>query len=167
MNRTRTVTWQDPKDGLSDAMSLTGVEWLRAMADGNAPAPPLALLLGFRLTDIQEGRVTVSVDPAEYHCNPFSVAHGGLASAIFDSALGCAVQSLLPPATAAPTMQLQINYLRPITVETGTLSCIGEVIHLGKRSAVAEGRLMDRDGKLYAQGTGTFALRSVAGQGDA
>ena len=64
-------------------------------------------------------------------------------------------------------MQLQINYLRPITVETGTLSCIGEVIHLGKRSAVAEGRLMDRDGKLYAQGTGTFALRSVAGQGDA
>lgn len=167
MNRTRTVKWQDPKAGLPDAMSLTGVEWLRAMADGKAPAPPLALLLGFRLTDIQEGRVTVSVDPAEYHCNPFSVAHGGLASAIFDSALGCAVQSLLPPATAAPTMQLQVNYLRPITVETGTLSCVGEVIHLGKRSAVAEGRLTDRDGKLYAQGSGTFALRSVSGQGDA
>lgn len=147
-------------------MTLTGVEWLRAMAEGKASAPPLALLLGFRLSEITEGRVVVTVDPQEFHCNPFSVAHGGLASSIFDSALGCAVQSLLPPATAAPTMQLQINYLRPITVETGTLSCVGEVIHMGKRSAVAEGKLMDRDGKLYAQATGTFALRSIGGKGE-
>jgi uncharacterized protein (TIGR00369 family) len=63
-------------------------------------------------------------------------------------------------------MQLQINYMRPITVETGTLDCIGEVIHLGKQSAVAEGRLLDRRGKLYAQGTGTFALRSIARPSD-
>jgi uncharacterized protein (TIGR00369 family) len=166
MERKRTVEWQDPRSGVKSAMTLSGIEWLRAMAEGKAPAPPLSLLLGFRLTEISEGRVTVSVDPQEFHCNPFSVAHGGLASSIFDSALGCAVQSVLPPAMAAPTMQLQVNYLRPITVETGTLSCTGEVIHLGKSSAVAEGRLTDREGKLYAQATGTFALRPLGAKGN-
>lgn len=167
MNRTRTVTWEDPKLGVPAALTLSGIDWLRAMAAGKAPAPPLSLLLGFNLTEIAEGKVTVTVQPAEFHYNPLGVAHGGLASAIFDSALGCAVQSLLPPAFAAPTMQLQINYLRPVTIETGLLSCVAEVIHLAKRSAVAQATLIDRDGKLYATATGTFALRAISAGADA
>ncbi|MEO8192341.1 MAG: PaaI family thioesterase [Gemmatimonadales bacterium] len=166
MDRTRTVSWQDPASGREAAISLSGLEWLRAMANGSVPPPPLALLLGFQLQEIDKGRVTVGVEPAEFHYNPLGVVHGGLAPALFDTALGCAVQSLLPPAMAAPTMQLQINYLRPITIATGKLSCVGEVIHLGKGSAVAEGKLTDRDGKLYAQATGTFAIRSVGNRTD-
>lgn len=158
MNRTRTVTWRDPSLGVTAATTLTGIEYLRAMARGDVPPPPLALILGFFLDEIEKGRVTITVVPQEFHYNPLGAAHGGLAATVFDSALGCAVQSLLPPAYAAPTLQLQTNFIRPITISAGKLTCLGEVIHLGKRSATAEGRLTDASGKLYAHATGTFMI---------
>lgn len=158
MERTRTVTWRDPALGVEAATTLTGVEYLRAMARGDAPLPPIAMVLGFRLEEIEEGRVVMTVEPAEFHYNPLGVVHGGLAATLFDSSLGCAVQSLLPPAHAAPTLQLHVNYIRPVTVGTGKLFCTGEVLHIGKRSATAEGRLADAAGKLYAHATGTFIL---------
>ena len=158
MDRTRTVTWRDPALGIEAGNTLTGVEYLRAMARGDAPPPPLALLLGFRIEDIEEGKVTVTVEPAEFHYNPLGVVHGGLAATLFDSSLGCAVQSLLPPAHAAPTLQLSINYVRPVTIGTGKLFCSGEVVHMGKRTATAEGRLTDSTGRPYAHATGTFII---------
>lgn len=158
MSRTLTVSWRDPALGADAAATLMGIEYLRAMARGDAPSPPLSLVLGFRLEVIEEGRVIVTVQPAEYHYNPRGVVHGGLAAALFDSSLGCAVQSLLPPASAAPTIQLQVNYIRPITIATGKLSCSGEVIHIGQRSATAGGQLTDAAGKLYAHATGTFII---------
>ena len=123
-----------------------------------APPPPLADVIGFHLEEIDEGRVVVTLEPAEFHYNPHGVLHGGVAATLFDSSLGCAVQSLLPPAHAAPTLQLQINYIRPVSVRTGKLFCTGSVIHLGKRSATAEGKLTDAGGKLYAHATGTFLI---------
>jgi uncharacterized protein (TIGR00369 family) len=158
MDRTRTVTWLDPALGVEAGTTLSGLEYLRAMSRGEAPPPPLALLMGFTLDEIEEGRVVMSVVPAEFHYNPMGVVHGGLAATLFDSSLGCAVQSMLPPAHAAPTLQLQINYIRPVTIATGKVNCSGEVIHLGKRSATAEGRLTDASGKLYAHATGTFVI---------
>jgi len=158
MDRTRTVTWRDPAAGADAAATLTGVEWLRAMARGDAPPPPLALVIGFRLEEIEEGRVVVAMEPQEFHYNPLGVVHGGIAAALFDSSLGCAVQSLLPPAFLAPTLQLQVNYIRPVRIETGTVYCSGVVVHLGKRSATAEGRMTDGQGKLYAHATGTFII---------
>jgi uncharacterized protein (TIGR00369 family) len=128
------------------------------MARGEAPPPPLASVLGFRLEDIEEGSVVVTLEPEEFHYNPSGVVHGGIAATLFDSSLGCAVQSLLPPAHIAPTLQLQVNYIRPITIRTGKVFCSGKVVHMGKRSATAEGRLTDGDGKLYAHATGTFIL---------
>jgi uncharacterized protein (TIGR00369 family) len=158
MERTQTVTWRDPSDGADAAKTLSGVEWLRSMARGEAPPPPLASVLGFRLEDIEEGSVVVTLEPEEFHYNPSGVVHGGIAATLFDSSLGCAVQSLLPPAHIAPTLQLQVNYIRPITIRTGKVFCSGKVVHMGKRSATAEGRLTDGDGKLYAHATGTFIL---------
>jgi uncharacterized protein (TIGR00369 family) len=158
MDRTRTVSWIDPALGVDAGTRLSGLEYLRAMSRGEAPPPPLALLMGFTLDEIEEGRVVMSVVPAEFHYNPMGVVHGGLAATLFDSALGCAVQSMLPPAHAAPTLQLQINYVRPVTIATGKVCCSGEIIHLGKRSATAEGRLTDSSGKLYAHATGTFVI---------
>ena len=158
MDRSRTVTWLDPALGVEAGTRLSGLEYLRAMSRGEAPPPPLASMLGFSLDEIEEGRVMMSVVPAEFHYNPMGVVHGGLAATRFVSSLGCAVQSMLPPAHAAPTLQLQINYIRPITIATGKLNCSGEIIHLGKRSATAQGRLTDSSGKLYAHATGTFVI---------
>jgi uncharacterized protein (TIGR00369 family) len=161
MDRTRTSTWDDPVPGIEAARSLSGLEYMRAIARGEAPAPPLARLLGFEVETVEEGKVTFVMDPAEYHYNPFGVVHGGIAATLFDSALGCAVQTLLPKATMAPTMQLDINYIRPITISTGRIRCSGQVVHLGKRSATAEGRLVDMNGKLHAHATGTFAISEL------
>jgi uncharacterized protein (TIGR00369 family) len=158
MERTRTVTWEDPSKGAEAASRLTGIEWLRAMVRREVPAPPLAEVLGFKLEEIEPGEVTVTLDPEEFHYNPRGVLHGGMAATVFDTALGCAVQSLLPPGYVAPTMQLQVNYVRPVTVQTGKVFCTGKVIHIGKKSATAEGRLIDKAGKLYAHSTGTFIL---------
>ena len=138
--------------------TLTGIEWLRAMATREAPPSPLDDALGIKLEQIEPGEVTVTLDPQQIHCNPMGVLHGGMAATLFDSSLGCAVQSLLPPGYIAPTMQLQVNYVRPVTVQTGKIFCTGKVIHMGKKSATAEGRLTDKDGRLYAHSTGTFIL---------
>jgi uncharacterized protein (TIGR00369 family) len=161
MNRTLNVTWRDPAEGEDAARTLSGIDYLRAMASGDAPPPPLVTVLGMKLEGIEEGRVVITVVPAEYHYNPRGVVHGGLAAALFDSALGCAVQSLLPAASAAPTIQLQVNYVRPITVATGKLRCSGEVLHIGRKSATAEGRLVDASGKLYAHATAVFILTGL------
>lgn len=161
MDRTRTASWDDPASGMQAALSLSGLEYMRAIARGDAPAPPLARLLGFEIEMVEEGAVTFALEPAEYHYNPFGVVHGGVAATLFDSALGCAVQSLLPKASMAPTMQLDINYIRPITKSTGRVRCSGQVVHLGKRSATAEGRLVDMNGKLYAHATGTFVISEL------
>ncbi|HEY4955917.1 MAG TPA: PaaI family thioesterase [Gemmatimonadaceae bacterium] len=161
MDRTRMVTWDDPAPGIAAALSLSGLEYMRAIARGDVPAPPLAHLLGFAVESVEEGIVTFVLDPEEYHYNPFGVVHGGVAATLFDSALGCAVQSMLPTASMAPTMQLDINYIRPITISTGRVRCSGQVVHLGKRSATAEGRLVDMNGKLYAHATGTFVIAEL------
>ncbi len=161
MDRTKTVTWSDPSTGAEAVRTLTGLEWLRAVARREAPPPPLADVLGFELEQIERGSVTVTLEPQEFHYNPMGVLHGGMAATLFDSSLGCAVQTMLPPGHAAPTMQLQINYIRPITVATGKVFCTGSVIHAGKRSATAEGRLTDRNGKLYAHATGTFIVTQL------
>ena len=161
MNRSKNVAWSDPAEGIVAARRLSGIDYLRAIREGKAPAPPFARLLGFEIETIEEGAVTFAMTPEECHYNPFGVMHGGAAASLFDSALGCAVQSLLPEGRMAPTMELHINYIRPITVSTGRISCKGQVVHLGKRSATAEGRLVDMHGKLYAHATGTFVISEL------
>jgi uncharacterized protein (TIGR00369 family) len=158
MERKKSVTWRDPSEGADAARTLSGLEWLRAMVKGEAPAPPLASFLDFRLEDVNEGNVVVTLEPQEFHYNPSGVVHGGVAATLFDSSLGCAVQSLLPASFIAPTLQLHVNYIRPITIGTGKVFCSGKVVHMGKRSATAEGRLTDSEGRLYAHATGTFIL---------
>jgi uncharacterized protein (TIGR00369 family) len=84
---------------------------------------------------------------------------------LLDSAMGCAVQSMQPAGTSYTTLELKVNYLRPLTSKTGTVYCEGKVIHMGGRIATAEGRLTDADGKLYAHGTTTcMVLRPSNGE---
>lgn len=165
MERTKTVTWSDPASGADALRSLNGLEWLRAMVRGEAPPAPLAQVLGFNLEQIEPGSIMVTLEPQEFHYNPMGILHGGVAATLFDTSLGCAVQTKLAAGYAAPTMQLQVNYIRPINIDTGTVFCSGSVIHVGKRSATAEGRLTDRDGKLYAHATGTFIVTPLDAKG--
>jgi uncharacterized protein (TIGR00369 family) len=83
------------------------------------------------------------------------VAHGGLALTLLDSAMACSVQTHLPAGTGYTTLEVKVNLVRAVTVQTGKLRSIGKVVHAGNRTATAEGRLEDAAGKLYAHGTTT------------
>jgi uncharacterized protein (TIGR00369 family) len=153
--RTRTFSWEDPLQIAAAGMGVSGMEVLRKMTDGELPPPPIAKTLDFGLELIEEGRAIFTGTPAEYQYNPIGVVHGGWASTLLDSALGCAVHSMLPAGSAYTTVELHINFVRPITVETGTVRAIAEILHMGRRLATAEARLVDANDKLLAHATTT------------
>ena len=145
---------------------MNGIAYIRAIQSGEFPPPPIALLIGMWITEVNEGRVVFAVEPSEYHYNPLGTVHGGVMATLLDSALGCAIQSMLPAGTSYTTLELKVNYLRPITTQTGTVYAEGKIIHVGGRIATAEGRLADARGKLYAHGTTTcIILRSSSSPG--
>src|SRR5438105_2531313 len=156
--RTRTVTWDDPAPALRTARTMSGIAYLKAIQSGELPSPPIAALVGMAMVEVAEGRVVFNAEPAEFHYNPLGTVHGGIAATLLDSAMGCAVQSLLPAGTGYTTLEIKVNYLRPITSATGTVSCEGTVIHLGGRIATAEAHITDATGKLYAHSTTTCIL---------
>jgi uncharacterized protein (TIGR00369 family) len=158
MERTRTVSWEDPAPGADAAREMSGLEYLRAMLRGELPGPPIARLIGFGFVEVEEGRVVFDCEPAEYHYNPIGSVHGGLACTLFDSAMGCAVHTVLPAGVGYTTVELKVNFLRPITASTGRLLCEGNTIHVGGRIATAEARLTDESGNLYGHATTTCMI---------
>lgn len=159
--RTRTVKWEDPRQLSDAARGLSGLEFLHKIVAREFPPPPLAVLLNFDLVEVGQGHATFAVEPAEYHYNPIGVVHGGLASTLLDSAMGCAVHSTLPAGAGYTTLEIKVNFIRAMTGETGRVRCEAKVVHVGARTATAEGRLIDEAGKLYAHGTTTcLILRS-------
>jgi len=163
--RTRTITWADPIANAQQLARLSGLEALRAIITGAAPAPPIAVLMGFALVEAEEGRAVFESEPREFHYNPIGVVHGGLAATLIDSATGCAVQSTLEPGLAYTTLEVKVNFARAITRDTGRVVCEGTVIHRGRRIATAEARLVaEASGRLHAHGTATCLLMAADGR---
>ncbi len=156
--RTRTYGWSDPAPGAAAARGMSGLEYLHAIARGELPRPPIMDTLGIDGAEFEAGRAVFTVVPAEYHYNAIGVVHGGLAATLADSALGCAVHSTLPAGAGYTTLELKVNFVRPLTTETGRISCEAKVIHAGGRVATAEARVTDADGKLYAHATTTCMI---------
>jgi uncharacterized protein (TIGR00369 family) len=98
--------------------------------------------------------------PAEHHYNSIEVVHGGLAATLLDSALGCAVSSLLSAGMGYTTVELHVNFIRPLTSNTGKIRCEAEPIHVGRNIGTAQGRLVDEKGKLYAHAPATCMIFS-------
>ena len=159
--RSITVRWEDPRRLGAAARGLTGMEFLQKIVTGELPPPPIASLLHFELVELSEGRAIFAVEPKEYHYNPIGVVHGGLAATLLDSAMGCAVHSTLPAGAGYTTLEIKVNFVRPITADTGRVVAEAKLIHVGGRTATAEGRVVDEAGKLYAHATTTcLILRS-------
>lgn len=156
--RTRTITWEDPTPGAKKGRTMSGLEYLRAMQVGEIPPAPIAILMNMGVAEVEEGRIVFTAEPAEYHYNPIGTVHGGLAATLLDPALGCAIHTMLPAGVGYTTLEIKVNYLRPMTSSTGTIYCEGKVIHLGGRIATSEARVTDASGKLYAHGTTTCII---------
>jgi uncharacterized protein (TIGR00369 family) len=161
VTRTRTVSWEDPAGVGNAGRSMAGAAFLKAIAEHKLPAPPIARLLGFEIVEVGEGRVVFAVEPQEFHYNPIGTVHGGLAATLLDSAMGCAVHSMLPEGRAYTTLELKVNYVRALKAGIGPVRAIGKVIHVGGKIATAEATLVDAAGKLYAHGTTTCLLSNA------
>ncbi|HLM54754.1 MAG TPA: PaaI family thioesterase [Pyrinomonadaceae bacterium] len=156
--RTRTVSWEDPRALAEAGRGVSGLEFLQRVASGELPRPPISALMNFGLAELGEGWAVFTVEPAEYHYNPIGVVHGGVAATLLDSAMGCAVHSTLPAGAGYTTLEFKVNFLRPLTAETGEVRCEARVIHVGGRTATAEGKVVDAAGKLYAHATTTCII---------
>jgi uncharacterized protein (TIGR00369 family) len=135
------------------------MEFLRDIASGELPAPPIADLIGFDLRDVAAGSVTIAMRPRLEHYNPIGMVHGGVAATLLDTAIGCAVHTKLQRGTGYTTLDLQVRYLRPVSVRSGTVLATGTVVHLGRRTATAEARLTQEDtGSLLATATSSLLV---------
>ena len=148
--RERTVTWGDPKAAAHAGRTMAGLDYLRAMGEGTLPPPPVSALLGMEVAEVEPGRVVMRLWPGEHLYNPLGSVHGGLLATLLDSVMGCAVHSTLPQGRGYTTLEIKVNYVRAVTDAAGMVSAEGRVVHVGRQTAVAEARLTDAAGKLYA-----------------
>ena len=137
---------------------MGGLEFVRGLVDGTLPLNMIAKTLGYNVTEVEKGRVVVTVEPGEAHLNPYGTVHGGLTATLLDSCMGLAVQSTLDKGIAQTTVEFKISLMRPITPETGRIKAQGVVLNSGRRVGTAEGRVTDAQGRLLAHGTTTCLI---------
>lgn len=156
--RNRTYEWEDPLPVASQAGQLTGLDFLEKMTKTELPLPPLIHTLDFKVSAILPGRAEFSFQPQEFHYNPLGSVHGGVIAAILDSAMGCALHSVLPAGTGYTTIDIKVNFLKSVSIKTGFMRATGTIINQGNRTALLEARLIDENDKLYAYATSTCMI---------
>jgi uncharacterized protein (TIGR00369 family) len=154
--RSRTFSWEDPIAVRDAGSTMSGLEFIEAVFEGRLPPPPIAATMDFSGAEADKGRAVFVGEPGEYLYNPIGVVHAGFAMTILDSAMGCAVHTTLAVGERYTTLETKVNFVRPITSETGPVRCEGLVVHRGGRVATAEGKLFaESTGKLLAHGSTT------------
>ena len=142
----------------AEIMARSGLQFLTDMIDGKLPQPPMCATLGFHLTKVADGYARFDGVPEFRHYNPIGTVHGGFAATLLDSALGCAIFTTLAKGEAWTTLELKLNFVRPLSKYTGTVEAEGRIIHRGRTVATAEGTVKDRAGKLYAHASTTCII---------
>jgi uncharacterized protein (TIGR00369 family) len=156
--RQKTISWEDPLETAKLGIQLPGLEYLTAMKDGRLPGPPIAAHFGFTIASVSEGDAVFVATPDESHYNPIGMVHGGMAATLLDSAVGCAVHTTLPAGVGYSSIELKVNYLRPIHAGAGQLRAHGWVVKAGSRVAFAEADIRDAEGKILATASGTCLI---------
>ena len=133
----------------------TGLEQMQAMLDGLLPFAPIAKTLDFSLIQVGQGVALFQGRPGPGHLNPMGGVHGGWCATMLDSALGCAVHTMMPAGRGYTTAELSVNFVRGLSPRVGRVRAEGKVIHCGKQLATAEARLFGPDGTLFAHATTT------------
>ena len=137
---------------------MTGLEYLNRVVDGRIEHPSMAHTLGFRLTEVEAGRAVISGETSADYCNPNGSIHGSWAAAVLDSCMGSSVHSMLPAGVGFTVVEFKIDFVRPITVDTGTVEAEGKVVNVGKRVGIADGILRDAKDRTLARGTTTCLI---------
>lgn len=145
----------------AQVLGKTGMEQMQAMMAGLMPYPHISDTMDFVLVEIGMGTATFQGTPQLKHYNPLGSVHGGWYATLLDSAVGCAVHTMMPIGRAYTTAELSLNIVRAASHTTGPLRAIGTVLHCGKQLATAQGRIVDAQGKLYAHATTTCLVFEI------
>jgi uncharacterized protein (TIGR00369 family) len=143
---------------------LSGMETMQAMLRGELPYPPMAKTLDFNLMEVEPGKAVFQGTPGPSHMNPMGTIHGGWYATLLDSALGCAVHTMMPAGRGYTTAELSVNLVRAINGKAPRVRAEGKVIHCGRQLATAEARLYGPDGTLFAHGTTTCLVFDLPSQ---
>jgi uncharacterized protein (TIGR00369 family) len=135
-----------------------GLTLMRKVASGEIAQSPYYRFLDASLDAVGPGQATVRAKPRPDYRNPLGSVHGGYIATLLDMCMGCAVHTRLAARTTYATVEINLNYIRPVTCELGELSAHGNVIHLGRNIGVIEGKLTSTTGKLLATGRSTVAI---------
>ncbi len=149
---------QGPGPGVAKAeqiAGLSGLEVMQAMLRGEIPYAAIAKTLDFIILEVEPGRAVFQGTPGPGHLNPMGTIHGGWYATLLDSALGCAIHTLMSPGRGYTTAELGVNLVKAIGPQVQRIRAEGKVIHCGRQLATAEARLFGPDGTLYAHGTTT------------
>lgn len=139
-------------------LSMSGLDYMKAVRDGEIAGPPIAGLMNIGVHEVAEGRVTFRGTPEFFHCNPMKVVHGGWYGTLLDSALGCAVMTTVPKGSVYTTLEYKVNITRPIPLGT-EVEAVATIQHSGRSTGVANGEIRGvADGKLYATGSTTCII---------
>jgi len=160
LRRERVVDWQAPGPAAKAAMVMSGMEVMQAIRDGILPPPPIAKLIGFRVSAVEPGRIVMELDADESLENTIGLLHGATAAALLDTAMGCAISTMLPAGQSSVTLDLKLTYLRPLSVKSGTIQAEGRLIKLGRQTSYTEGFVRDGAGNLAVHATATFSMIS-------
>jgi uncharacterized protein (TIGR00369 family) len=159
----RTVSWIPPGQAdLTKLAGLDGLAQLESMVAGEMPRPPIMDTLDFEDFRPEPGKVVVTMRAQEFHYNPLGTVHGGVLSALLDTAAACAVHTTLAPGEGYTSLDLTVKFLRPVTVQSGLLTCEGTLVQRGRRTALAQAQLTDEAGKLVAHATSSCMIFSAA-----
>jgi uncharacterized protein (TIGR00369 family) len=147
----------------TDIAAMTGLELMHwVQSERPTDIPWIGRLLGLRFDELDHGRVVMSLDTRPEFANPLGTVHGGIAATLLDSVMGCAVHTTLPAGVSYTTLEIKVNYIRAASTDGQTLTATGTVVHSGRRTATAEGRVVDQDGKLVAHATTTCIILPAA-----
>jgi uncharacterized protein (TIGR00369 family) len=160
--RERVIDWQAPIPVAKVAAAMSGLETMRAIRDGILPPPPMARLIGFRMCVAEPGQIVMDLEPHEGLENTLGLLHGATAAALLDTAMGCAISTMLPAGQGAVTLDLKLTFLRPLSVRSGTISAEGKLIKLGRQTSYTEGLVRDGAGNLAVHATATFSMTGEA-----
>src|SRR5215208_1336911 len=156
--RSCTITWHEPGPTTAKGLTMAGIDYLRTMIDGDLPQPPIAGLLQFDLVEVEHGRAVFTCVPDESAYNPIGAIHGGLICTLLDSVTGCAVHTTLPQGKGYTSVEIKVNYLKAVRVNSGLLTATGTVVKAGSRVGFAEGVVTDGSGAVVATATSTLLI---------
>jgi len=158
MTRERTYTWEDPKIFVDAAVGLSGLDFLNRIGSGELPPVPAGVTTNIRPVAVGDGWAEFEMQPEEWHYNPIGSVHGGMLAGLADTALGCAVHTRLPAGVGYTSLDLTIKFTRAANLDSGKLTCRGEVVTIGRRVATAEARIVDGRGRVVAHAVATCLL---------